>query len=145
MIGILIIAHAPLGSAFKTVIQHIFESRLEDLEVIDVLPNQDRGDVIELANAAVTRLNSGNGVLVLTDIAGATPSVCCQQLNASNKIGAQLAILAGLSLPMLLRVLTYRNKPLETVVEIALAGAQNGATRIETYSPTSPYFITPTL
>lgn len=144
MIGVLIVTHAPLGSAFIKVIDHIFGSEPTHLEAIDVLPNQHTDEVTQLIKAAVTRLNSGDGVLVLTDITGATPSVCCQQLSTPrDQISDQVAILAGLSLPMLLRALTYRNKPLDVVVEMAQAGARSGAIRVDTYLPMTPDFITP--
>jgi mannose PTS system EIIA component len=68
----------------------------------------------------------GEGVLILTDISGATPANCCQQI-ASQEMSNQIAVLAGLSLPMLLRALTYRHDKLNVVVEMAQTGAQNGA------------------
>jgi PTS system ascorbate-specific IIA component len=126
MVSILIVAHAPLGSAFLTAVRHVFRHDQEDLEVIDVLPDQSTDEVIQRARHAIERFNSSDGVLVLTDISGATPANCSQQLDAPG----QVAVLAGLSLPMLLRALTYRNSKLEMVFEMAQAGAQSGAVRL---------------
>ena len=128
MVGILILAHAPLASAFVTAARHVFKSMPEHLEAIDVQPDQNTDEVIQLAKEAVTRLNLGNGVLVLTDVFGGTPANCSQKLDALD----QVAVLAGLSLPMLLRALTYRHDNLEVVFEMAQAGAQNGAIRVDT-------------
>ena len=127
MVGILILAHAPLGSAFITAAQHVFKSTPDHLEAIDVQPDQNTGEVIQLARDAITRLNVGDGVLVLTDVFGGTPANCSQKLDALDHV----AVLAGLSLPMLLRALTYRNDNLDVVFEMAQAGAQNGAIRVD--------------
>lgn len=128
MVSILIVAHAPLGSAFLTAVRHVFRHDPENLEVIDVLPDQSTDDVIQHARDAIEQLNLGGGVLVLTDISGATPANCSQQL----EVPGQVAVLAGLSLPMLLRALTYRHDKLDVVVEMAQAGAQSGAVRLHT-------------
>jgi len=128
MVGILIMAHAPLATAFITAAKHVFKFTPEHLEAIDVQPDQNTEEVIALAKEAVARLNLGDGVLVLTDVFGGTPANCSQKLDALDHV----AVLAGLSMPMLLRALTYRNDTLEVVFEMAQAGAQNGAIRVDT-------------
>ena len=127
MVGILILAHAPLANSFVTAASHVFKSVPEHLEAIDVQPDQNTDEVIAIAKQAIARLNLGAGVLVLTDVFGGTPANCSQRLDALD----QVAVLAGLSLPMLLRALTYRNDPLDVVFEMAQAGAQNGAIRVD--------------
>ncbi|NDI84897.1 PTS sugar transporter subunit IIA [Undibacterium crateris] len=127
MVGILLMTHAPLGSAFLQAASHVFRAIPERLEAIDVIADQNTDQVHQLALEAVQRLNSGSGVLVLTDIMGGTPSNCCRQLGEPD----QVAVIAGISLPMLLRALTYRHDALDVVVEMALAGGQNGATRVD--------------
>jgi len=127
MVGILILAHAPLANAFVTAARHVFKSMPDHLEAIDVQPDQNTEEVIRLAKEAIARLNLGDGVLVLTDVFGGTPANCSQKLDALD----QVAVLAGLSLPMLLRALTYRNDNLDVVFEMAQAGAQNGAIRVD--------------
>ncbi len=127
MVGILLMTHAPLGSAFLQAASHVFRAVPERLEAIDVIADQNTDQVHQLALEAVQRLNSGSGVLVLTDIMGGTPSNCCRQLGEPD----QVAVIAGISLPMLLRALTYRHDALDVVVEMALAGGQNGATRVD--------------
>lgn len=127
MVGILILAHAPLASAFVTAAHHVFRSAPEHLEAIDVQPDQNTDEVIGLAKQAIARLDLGEGVLVLTDALGGTPANCSQKLDALDKV----VVLAGLSLPMLLRALTYRNDTLDVVFQMAQAGAQNGAVRVD--------------
>lgn len=125
MIGILIVTHIPLGNAFLSVVRHVFRCEPAYLESIDVLPDQNPEEVVQLIQQAIDRLDSGAGVLVLTDISGATPANCCQQLNV-DQVRAQFRVLAGLNLPMLLRALTYRDKSLDIMLEMARAGAHTG-------------------
>ena len=127
MVGILLLTHAPLGQAFIAACVHVFRGPTERFEAIDVLPDQDLAEVQALAKAAIKRLDDGNGVLVITDIKGGTPSNCCNQLADAGRV----EVIAGISLPMLLRAITYRRDALDVVVEMALAGAQNGAVRVD--------------
>jgi PTS system ascorbate-specific IIA component len=116
-----------LGSAFIDAASHVFRSRPERLEAVDVLADQNVDEVRRIVREAIVRLDDGSGVLIMTDIIGGTPSNCCPQTGDAN----QVAVIAGISLPMLLRAITYRQDQLDVVVEMALAGGQNGATRIE--------------
>ena len=127
MVGILLMTHAPLGAAFLQAAAHVFRGMPERLEAIDVLADQNTDEVHRLAEAAIQRLNDGSGVLVMTDMMGGTPSNCCRSLGDPD----QVAVIAGISLPMLLRALTYRHDALDVVVEMALTGAHNGAIRID--------------
>ncbi len=127
MIGILLLTHAPLGAAFVQAASHVFRGLPERLEAIDVIADQNIDEVKQLAAAAIKRLDDGSGVLILTDVMGGTPSNCCKQIGDPEHV----AVVAGISLPMLLRALTYRQDELDVVVEMALAGGQNGALRID--------------
>ncbi|TFW17234.1 PTS fructose transporter subunit IIA [Massilia arenosa] len=127
MVGILLLTHAPLGQAFVAAVSHVFRGPTDHFEAIDVQPDQDLGQVHELARAAIKRVDDGDGVLVITDIKGGTPSNCCNGLTDPGHV----EVIAGISLPMLLRAITYRRDTLDVVVEMALAGAQNGAVRVD--------------
>ncbi|GAB2865745.1 hypothetical protein GCM10027277_38180 [Pseudoduganella ginsengisoli] len=127
MVGILLMTHAPLGQAFIAACNHVFRGETEMLEAIDVVADQDLNEVQALAQAAIKRLDSGDGVLVITDIKGGTPANCCNKLADAGRV----EVIAGISLPMLLRAITYRRDTLDVVVEMALAGAQNGAVRVD--------------
>lgn len=127
MIGILLLTHAPLGQAFITAAQHVFHSSLERVEAVDVIADQDPAQVCSLAKEIIARLDDGSGVLVITDVMGGTPSNCCHRLAEPGRV----AVIAGISLPMLLRAISYRQQPLDTVVASALAGGQSGAVRLE--------------
>ena len=127
MVGILLLMHEPLAEAFMTTAMHLFEGEQERIEAIDVKADQDICDVNRMALDAIGRLDDGSGVLVLTDILGGTPSNCCHQLSVEHKV----QVIAGVSLPMLLRAITYRKNDLETDIEKALSGGKNGAVRID--------------
>lgn len=127
MVGILLLTHAPLGQAFIEAAAHVFRARPDRIEAIDVVADQDPLEVQRLAEAAIARLDDGSGVLVITDVMGGTPSNCCNKLSLPGHID----VIAGISLPMLLRALTYRQDTLDVVVEMALAGGQSGAVRVD--------------
>ena len=126
MIGILLITHAPLGHAFVTTAAHMFSAAQERVEAIDVAADQDPCEVNALAREAIARLDDGSGVLIMTDVMGGTPSNCCNALPLAGRV----EVIAGISLPMLLRAITYRNNDLDTVVEKALSGAITGAVKV---------------
>lgn len=125
MLGLLLVTHAPLGAAFLQAVAHVYRQSPERIEAIDVIADQDIDEVNGLVAAAVQRLNDGTGVLVMTDILGATPSNCCSHLQDQ----VQVAVIAGVNLPMLLRAISYRHEALEKVVELALEGGHKGAQR----------------
>jgi PTS system mannose-specific IIA component len=135
MVGILLLTHAPLGSAFIEAATHVFRGRPDKIEALDMRADQDTGEVKRLANEAIERLNEGDGVLVITDVMGGTPSNCTLSLAQAGTV----EVIAGISLPMLLRALTYRHDTLDVVVEMALAGGQSGAVRVDNRVRLSPH------
>ncbi|WP_233862068.1 PTS sugar transporter subunit IIA [Paraburkholderia adhaesiva] len=122
MAGILIIAHAPLATALRECIAHIYGGCPARIGALDVLPDSDPAEVVQQANAEVERLREENGALVLTDMFGATPSNIAARLATL----PQVRVLAGVNLPMLVRAVCYRATPLDMLVEKALTGAGNG-------------------
>jgi PTS system ascorbate-specific IIA component len=134
MVGILLLTHAPLGQAFISAATHVFHACPERLTAVDVNADQDTHEVERLAKQAIAKLDDGSGVLVITDVMGGTPSNCTLGLcNVDN-----VAVIAGISLPMLLRAITYRQDTLDVVVEMALAGGQGGAVRVDNRIRLSP-------
>jgi PTS system mannose-specific IIA component len=123
MAGILIIAHAPLASALRDCITHIYCGLPARIGAIDVTPDCSPLQLAESARAEVARLREQNGVLVLTDMFGATPANIAAQLASQPDV----RVLAGVNLPMLVRAVCYRSTPLDTLAEKALAGAIKGA------------------
>ncbi|WP_296653198.1 PTS sugar transporter subunit IIA [Paraburkholderia sp.] len=131
MAGILIIAHAPLATALRECIAHIYGGCPARIGALDVSPDSDPVEVVAQANAEIERLREDNGALVLTDMFGATPSNIAARLASV----PQVRVLAGVNLPMLVRAVCYRATPLDTLVEKALAGASKG---VQAISPAMP-------
>jgi mannose PTS system EIIA component len=122
MAGILIIAHTPFASALRDCISHIYGGLPARIGAVDVAPNCDPVQQLKEAHAEVERLREENGVLVLTDLYGATPA------NIAGRLASlpDVRVLAGVNLPMLVRAVCYRTTPLDTLVDKALAGGAKG-------------------
>ena len=110
MIGILIIAHAPLASALRECALHVFPDCAAGLQALDIAPNASPEDSLHLAREAMNQLNTQQ-VLLLSDVFGATPSNIAQKLND----GVDTRLLAGVNLPMLLRSVCYRHESLDAL------------------------------
>ncbi|ANN78538.1 PTS sugar transporter subunit IIA [Bordetella flabilis] len=132
MTGIVIVVHTPLGAAMMDCAGHVM-GNVKEVAVHDILaadmPEEKTPGVV----ADILRLGQdGNGVLVLTDLVGATPAnIAKRAVIEAQAQGVQCAVLAGLNTPMLLRALTYRNLPLVETREKALAGGVQGVLRVD--------------
>ena len=122
MIGILLIAHGTLGESLLHCASHIMGNRPRQLAQIGITPQDDPQIILPQAIRLTRTLDSGSGVLVLTDIFGGTPSNVASRLLIPGKVEGA----SGVNLPMLIRALTYRNESLATVVEKALSGGTEG-------------------
>jgi PTS system mannose-specific IIA component len=131
MAGILIIAHTPFASALRDCIAHIYGGLPARIGVLDIAPTDDPVRVLGQANAEVERLREENGVLVLTDLYGATPANIASRLSSL----PQVRVISGVNLPMLVRAVCYRSIPLDTLADKALAG---GAKGIQSVMPSPP-------
>lgn len=122
MAGILIIAHAPLATALRECIAHIYGGLPARIGVVDVTSDCDPIKFVESARSELDRLMEENGVLVLTDLFGATPSNIAARLAALPSV----RVVSGINLPMLVRAVCYRSTPLDTLVDKVLAGGAKG-------------------
>lgn len=127
MIGILIVAHAPLATALWQCARHVHGGDPEQCEALDITPDAEPDAQVRAARDRVAALDAGQGVLVLTDLVGATPANISAQLAEADKVEA----VTGINLPMLLRVLTYRAAvPLAALVDKAISGGTEGVMKI---------------
>jgi PTS system ascorbate-specific IIA component len=132
MNSILIIAHTPLASALRSAALHVFPDAAARVAVMDVPPMQPPEKTLDMAREllAVTQsetlLSEGSGTLVMSDIMGATPCNVAQKLVD----GAHTRCVAGASLPMLLRAITYWDGSLALMAEKALMGGSQGAVEV---------------
>lgn len=127
MIGFLLITHGALGEAMLANAAHVLGSVPPNAAAMNIAPTDRTNDRLGEARNLVTTLNDGDGVLVLTDIFGATPANIAGCLLNSEKIEG----IAGVSLPMLVKALAYRTLPLAQVVGKALDGGAQGQIRIK--------------
>lgn len=122
MVGVLIITHGSVGASLADCAQHILGRAPENLDVMAVDKNDDPDAALANARAKVKKLDKGQGVIVLTDMFGATPSNIASRLIEPGKVEA----VAGVSLPMLVRALCYSMQSLDIVVSKAVAGGLEG-------------------
>lgn len=122
MVGILIIAHGTLGESLIHCASHVIGKRPANLMQIGVSVRDDPQIILPQALRLVRQLDEGGGVLVLSDIYGATPCNIATKLVVPGKVAG----VAGVNLPMLVRALTYAEEPLEKVVAKALSGGTEG-------------------
>jgi PTS system ascorbate-specific IIA component len=128
MIGILIIAHGTLGDSLIHCATHVLGKRPPLLKQLGVSMHDDPVELLPLARALVNELDEeeGGGVLVLSDIYGATPcNIVCRLMEPGRVEG-----ISGVNLPMLVRALSYRNEPLDVLVAKAMDGGTGGILHI---------------
>ena len=130
MNGILILAHAPLASALRQCVLHVFPDNSAGLAALDVQPNTPPEETLAQARIMLGQLGTAN-VLVLVDVFGATPCNVAQKLID----GIHSKLITGINLPMLLRCVTYRHEPLDALVARALAGATQGVMQVAITAP----------
>jgi PTS system ascorbate-specific IIA component len=127
---LLIIAHAPLASALRQCVLHVFPDAAPDILAIDVHPNVPPEETLETVRHAVQQL-AATQMLVLTDLFGATPCNVAQKMVD----GMDSRLIAGVNLPMLLRAVTYRKEPLDALVARALSGGTQGVMTVAITAP----------
>ena len=128
MIGILIISHGTLGDALIHAASHVLGTRPQAVRHLGVAVDDDPEAVLPRARELLKELDSGQGVLVLSDIYGATPGNIALRLLERGRVAG----VAGVNLPMLVRALTYRNEPLAAVADKALSGGREGVVNMNT-------------
>lgn len=121
MNGILVIAHAPLASALRQCVLHVFPDAADDVAALDVPPNQPPDETLQQARILM-ELQGNADTLVLTDVFGATPcNVATRMVD-----GVHSRLITGVNLPMLLRAVSYRHESLDALVSRAMMGGTQG-------------------
>ena len=130
MAAFLILAHAPLASALKSVAAHTYSECGAHVVALDVMPEMTTDEVDAAARAALELLGGGE-VLILADVHGASPCNSAQRVAD----GTRVRVVAGVNVPMLWRSLCYAAEPLELLVARALEGAVLGVKHIAVSRP----------
>ncbi|OGS98348.1 MAG: PTS fructose transporter subunit IIA [Gallionellales bacterium RIFCSPLOWO2_12_FULL_59_22] len=120
MTGILVVAHNALGESLVDCVRHVLGAAPHNLKVLSVYAEDDPQLKMVEGQALIKQLDTGGGVLILSDVFGATPSNIGRQLcHAERVIGV-----AGVNLPMLLRVTCCSGKTLPELAKIAIEGGR---------------------
>jgi len=122
--GILLVTHPGVGTSLLDVATRLLRHLPLKTEAFEVPFDADMDALLPLASAALRRVDSGEGVLILTDLYGASPSNLAAQLA---RLGTSARRVSALSLPMLLRVMNYPEQGLDQLPATAAAGTRNGA------------------
>jgi len=128
VIGVLVISHGAIGETLLSSAELILGAKQAQVAVLGVSRNDDPDQVLARAREIATRLDDGSGVLVLTDMFGATPCNVASRLLADGRVEG----VSGVSLPMLVRVLSGRNGSLPAAVQRALSGGAEGVVHMNT-------------
>lgn len=127
MIGVLIVAHDTLPDSLVKGVTHVLGTRPLQLETFSVSADDDPFDLLPAAREVVRKLDTGDGVLIFSDIYGATPCNLAGKLQQPGRV----ELIAGVNLPMLVRAFTYRAKGMDTMITKAVSGGRDGVLRIE--------------
>lgn len=122
-VGILLITHSGIGPALLASARRVLPRLPLKAEAFEVPFDADLAALLPEASGAMRRVDEGDGVLVLVDMYGASPSNLAAQLA---RLGTPVKRVAGANLPMLLRVMNYADLPLDELPAVAAAGARNG-------------------
>lgn len=123
-VGILLVTHEGIGQPLLAVAERLLGRLPLPCEAFEVPFDAAPEALLPQASAVLRRVDGGDGVLVLTDLYGATPANLAARLA---RLGTPVRRVSALSLPMLLRVLNYAELELADLPAVAAAGARSGA------------------
>jgi len=130
-VAILLITHSGIGYEMMNVVFTTFSEKAPTLNIhhLPIQPEQDPDDMIHQAKQLIKTIDTGAGVLILTDVLGATPSNIAQQLlrMADHSIRA----VSGVNLPMLFRAINYSALSLDEIAYKAFSGGREGVLESE--------------
>ncbi len=122
-VGILLLTHEGIGTALMAAATRLLRQLPLKTEAFEVSYDADADVLLPAASSALRRVDTGAGVLILTDLYGATPSNLAAKLA---QLGTPVRRVSALNLPMLLRVMNYADLDLDELPAVAAAGARNG-------------------
>ena len=127
MIGILIIAHGNFGDSLIQCMTHLLGNKPDGITCLQVSGTDDARSLLPTAQRLVAAVDDGDGVLVITDIFGSTPSnLACKLLVPGHVEGV-----AGANVPMLVRAMTYRTRGMDVLLKRVVSGGCEGVFHID--------------
>jgi PTS system ascorbate-specific IIA component len=122
-VGLCLISHNRIGEALLETAVSMLGGQPLPATVIAVTPASDPAQILAQAQAAVAALDQGDGVIVLTDMFGSTPSNIATALKRDNE---RVTVIAGVNLPMLVRLMNYPRLSIAQLKDKALSGGREG-------------------
>lgn len=127
MVGILLVTHNGLGDSLADCVKHVLGEIPKNLRVLSVLATDDPQQKLVEGEVIIKELDNGSGVLILADVFGATPSNIGRKLCHAERVQG----VAGVNLPMLLRVVCSSNKNLTELANLAIEGGRECIVHME--------------
>lgn len=127
MISILLITHGELGKSLIECATHVLGDKPLFLESLSIENDCTHESMFKQISERINLLDQGDGVLILTDIFGATPCNIITKIIKPGKVSA----IAGVNLSMLIRTISYRNESFDSLISKAIQGAQDGIIHIQ--------------
>ncbi len=121
-VGILLVTHGRLGQLLLNTVSETMGALSLSTSVLEIRRVQSPDVLLRQGARLIEKLNTGQGVLILTDAFGSTPSNIATQLGAT----PQTQVIAGVNLPMLMRIYNYPQLDLPAMTQNALEGGQRG-------------------
>lgn len=131
-VGLLIVTHGKTGHHLLETMQDMIGTLTLEADVLEVRRVQATDVLLLQGRRMIERLDSGSGVLLLTDAWGSTPSNIARQLAHA----ANTELVAGINLPMLVKIFNYPKLDLAAMTRAAVEGGQRGVVAFE--RPTAP-------
>ena len=126
-VSVLLITHNRVGRALVETAQTMLHELPFRLALLPISQSCDPDKEIAVAQDLCRQLDNGDGVLILTDAFGSTPSnIACRTAQSANL--PQVRVVAGVNLPMVLKIANYPNLCLDELAENAVSGGQRGVT-----------------
>ena len=126
MIGILLVTHGEIGKSLVNCATHILDSSPASVDCLSINSNNNLDNYSNIISKKIQDLDTGNGVLIMTDIYGATP---CNLLNKFTK-KSEVAIITGINLPMLIKAISERKDNLGVLVKDSMDCAKKNIKKI---------------
>jgi PTS system ascorbate-specific IIA component len=123
-VALLLVTHEHIGNDMLAITGSILNNELNNTACVEIPMNADINNMKHQVETALTGLSTDDGVLILTDCYGSTPCNIANEFLDSNNT----ALVSGLNLPMLIRIMNYRSLPLDKLKEIAIEGGKRGIT-----------------
>jgi len=126
LVGILLVTHEGLGDSFLDCVRHVLGEVPNNIRALSVSAGDDLEQKSVEGQELIKELDTGSGVLILSDVYGATPSNIARQLCRAERVMG----VAGVNLPMLLRVACYSTTTLPDLAKVAVEGGRGCITYV---------------